>query len=232
VIGLAKTTMKEIYISIVKKDLLENFLELLSDSLRYVEFVFTYRKGKSKVSLFGEREMVNQSALVVKELAKMFNQSAVINNEGYYVHNLKLIQQIGSKIISLQSISTVLNHLNIVSTVEDQSLVTKASMQDVQKILSSMHDLIQETPLNVRTQVMKRILATVSYCTELSPSFVLDKGLELEYFKQQKNTISINYNPEKCIRELIEKLSEESTQAEFQTTRDKGAEFEKILFRE
>ncbi len=231
-IGLARTTMKEIYVSIVKKDLLEFFLELLSDSLRYVEFVFTYRKGKSKVSLFGEREMVNQSAIIVKNLAKMFNQSAVLNGDGFYVHNLKLIQQIGSKIISLQSLSTVLNHLNILSKVEDQNLVTKASMRDVQKILSSMHDLIQETPLNVRTQVMKRILATVSYCTELSPSFVLDKGLELEYFRKQKNTISINYNPEKCIRELVEKLSGESTQTEFQVTRDKDAEIEKILFRE
>ncbi|OLS33215.1 MAG: hypothetical protein HeimAB125_00920 [Candidatus Heimdallarchaeota archaeon AB_125] len=231
-IGLAKTTMKEIYVSIVKKELLEYFLELLSDSLRYVEFVFTYRKGKSKVSLFGERETINQSALIVKSLAKMFNQSSILNSDGFYVHNLKLIQQIGSKIISLQSISTVLNHLDVQSTVKDQDLVSKASMQEVQKILSSMHDLIQETPLGVRTQVMKRILATVSYCTNLSPSFVLDKGLELEYFKQQKNTISINYNPEKSIRELVEKLSKESTQTEYLSSRDKDAELERVLFRE
>lgn len=224
--------MKEIYVSIAKKDLFEYFLELLSDSLRHVEFVFTYRKGKSKVSLFGEREMVNQSALIVKDLAKMFNQSSILNGDGFYVHNLKLIQQIGSKIISLESISTVLNHLKIPSSVQDQNLVTKASMQEVQKVLSSMHDLIQETPLNVRTQVMKRILATVGYCTELSPSFILDKGLEMEYFKQQKNTISINYNPDKCIKELIEELSKESMKDEYLVSKDEDIEIEKILFRE
>lgn len=231
-ISLARTTKKEIYVNIVRKDLLEYFLELLSDSLRHVEFVFTHRKGKSKISLFGERVVVNQSAIKVKILAKMFNQSAILNTDGYYVHNLKLIQQIGSKIISLQSISTVLTHLEIPSSVKDQNLITKATMQEVQKILSSMHELIQETPLNVRTQIMKRILATVSYCTELSPSYILDKGLEMKYFKKQKNTISINYNPEKCITELIEKLSGDSAQTEYLKSRDKDAEIEKILFRE
>lgn len=229
---LAKTTIKEIYVSITKKDLLEFFLELLSESLRFVEFTFTYRKGKSKISLYGERDMINQSAFIVRDLAKMVNQSSVLNGNGDYVHNLKLIQQIGSKIISLNSISTALNHSGFPTSVKDQNLITKANMREVQGVMASMHELIQQTPLNVRTQVMKRILATVSYSTQLSPLFILDKGLELGYFKEQKNTVSINYDPEKCIIELIEKLSKDSVQAEYLASRDEDDEFERIFFRE
>ena len=103
-ISLAKTTKKEVYVNIVRKDLLEYFLELLSDSLRYVEFIFTHRKGKSKISLFGERVVVNQSAIKVKILAKMFNQSAVLNTDGYYVHNLKLIQWLSMSLKSQENI--------------------------------------------------------------------------------------------------------------------------------
>ena len=70
--------------------------------------------------------------------------------------------------------------------------------------------MIQDTPLSVRTQIMKKVLATISYCTNLSPSFVLDKGLELGYFKTQQNNVSINYEPDKCIKDLIEIMSNES----------------------
>jgi len=214
VIFLAKTTTKDVYINISGRKSLENFIELLSDALKYVEFTLTYREGVVKVRLYGEKEVVNQSVLTVKSYGRMFIQSSTPNRNGYYIHNLKLIQQIGSKIVSLDTISTVLIHSGVDSEVEGQELITTATMQEVQEILEQLHDLIQEAPQNVRTQIIKRVLATISYCTGLDSSFVLEKGLELEYFKTQQNTVSINYEPKKCISDLIELLSEESTNSE------------------
>jgi len=208
---LARTTTKEIYVNITDRKSLESFIELLSDALKYVEFTLTYKAGVVKVRLYGEKEVVNQSVITVKSYGRMFIQSSLPNKQGYYTHNLKLIQQIGSKIISLDTISAVLIHSGVYSMVEGQDLITAATMQEVQQILEQMHVLIQETPLNVRTQIMKRVLATISYCTNLTPSFVLDKGLELEYFKTQQNTVLINYEPKKVISELIDLLSEESS---------------------
>jgi hypothetical protein len=158
--------------------------------------------------------------ITVKTYGRMFNQSATPNKYGDFIHNLKLIQQIGSKIISLDTISTVLNNSGIPSSVEGQELITKATMYEVQHILGEMHRLIQEAPLSVRTQVMKRVIATISYCTDLSPIFVLEKGLEHEYFKTQQNTVSINYEPKKCISDLIEILSEKSVQSEYNDFKD------------
>ncbi|MCE7741171.1 MAG: DUF2067 domain-containing protein [Candidatus Heimdallarchaeota archaeon] len=208
---MARTTTKEIYVNIIGRKSLETFIELVSDALKYVEFTLTYKEGVVKVRLYGEKEVVNQSVITVKSYGKMFIQSSTPDKHGYYTHNLKLIQQIGSKIISLDTISTVLIHSGVYSMVEGQDLITTATMQEVQQILEQLHDLIQETPLNVRTQIMKRVLATISYCTDLTTSFVLDKGLELEYFKTQQNTVLINYEPKKCITDLIELLSKESS---------------------
>ncbi len=215
-ICLARTTTKEVYVNISDKNFLESFIELLSDALKYVEFTLTYKQGVVRIRLYGEKEVVTQSVITVKSYGRMFLQSFTPNKEGYYNHNLKLIQRIGSKIISLETLSTVLQYSGVHSMVEDQNLITKATMREVQQILVQLHNLIQETPLNVRTQVMKRVLATISYCTNLSPNFVLEKGLELDYFKTQQKTVSINYEPKKCIADLIEILSEESTDSDFE----------------
>ena len=211
---MARSTTKEVYVTISNKKSIENFIELISDALRYMEFTLTYKEGVVKIRLYGEKEVVNESVATVKSLGRMFLQSSTPNKNGYYAHNLKLIQQMGSRIISLETLSTVLNYLGFPSRVNEQDLITTATMKEVQRILEELHDLIQETPLSVKTQVMKRVLATISYCTSLDSDFVLEKGLELEYFKIQKNTISINYEPQKCISDLIQILSKDSVQAE------------------
>jgi len=221
VIFLARTTTKDVYVNISDKKYLERFIELLSDALKYIEFTLTYKEGVVKVRLYGQKEVVNQSVITVKSYGRMFVQSTTPNKHGNFTHNLKLIQQIGSKIISLDTISAVLIHSGIPSSVEGQDLITKATMQEVQNILEELHNLIQETPLSVRTQIMKRVLATVSYCTDLSPSFVLEKGMELNYFKTQQNTVSINFEPKKCITDLISILSEKTAKVEHDTFFDK-----------
>ena len=213
---MARTTTKEVYVNIPDKKYLERFIELISDALKHVEFTLNYKEGVVKVRLYGEKEIVNQSVITVKSYGRMFVQSTTPNRHGNFIHNLKLIQHIGSKIISLETISAVLVHSGVPSSVEGQDLITKATMQEVQHILKELHDLIQESPLNVRTQIMKRVIATVSYCTDLSQNFVLEKGLELDYFKTQQNTVSINYEPKKCIEDLIKILSEESTKSDYE----------------
>lgn len=210
VIFLARTISKEIFVNIPDKKLIQNFIEILSDALSYAEFTLTYREGTVKIRVYGEKEEVNQALLTIKSYGKMFLQSITADKEGVYIHNLRLIQQIGSKIISLDILNTVLKYSGFESKIDGQNLVTQATMKEVQYILKQLHNLIQDTPLSVRTQIMKKVLATISYCTNLSPSFVLDKGLELGYFKTQQNNVSINYEPDKCIKDLIEIMSNES----------------------
>ena len=138
-IFLARTTTKEVYVSISDKRYLERFIELLSEALKYIEFTLTYKEGVVRIRLYGEKEVVNQSVITVKTYGRMFNQSITPNKHGDLSHNLKLIQQIGSKIISLDTISTVLNHSGIPSSVEEQDLITKATMKEVQQILINMN---------------------------------------------------------------------------------------------
>lgn len=212
---MARTTTKEVYVNISGKKAIENFIELLSDALTYIEFTLTYKEGVMKVRLYGEKEVVNQSVITVKSYGRMFSQSTTPNKNGCYIHNLKLIQQIGSKIISLEIINEVLVRSGVHSEVEGQDLITSATMYEVQQVLEELHNLIQEIPLTVRTQTMKRVLTTVSYCTGLNPSFIIEKGLELDYFKINQNMISVNYHPKKCIEDLIELMSEGNVQSEY-----------------
>ena len=204
---LAKTAVKEVHINFPKKEYLQFFIEVLSSALKHVEFILSYKHNGFKVKLFGERESVLESVGTVKILGKMLVRSVTPNSAGFYAHHLQLIQQIGSRIISLDSLSSVLNYSGIPSSVENQELITKATMEEIQDILAYLYGLIQELPLNIRTQIMKKVILSVSYCTNSSPDLVIDKALELGYFQQTQSSITINSEPEKVIEELIDALS-------------------------
>lgn len=210
---MAKTAIKEVHINFPRKEYLQFFIEVLSNSLKHVEFTLSYKNNGFKVKLYGERESVLESVGTVKILGKMLVRSVTPSSEGFYAHHLQLIQQIGTRIISLDSLSSVLHHSGVPSSVVNQELITKAKMEKIQNILAYLYDLIQELPLNIRTQIMKKVILSVSYCTNLSPEFVIDKALELGYFQKTPNSITINSEPEKIIEELIEKLSAEEIKA-------------------
>ncbi len=214
-IFLAKTAVKEVYVNFPNKEYLQSFIETISNALKHVEFSLNYRQGRLKIRITGEKDVVFQSAHLVKNLSSMFVRSSTPNNEGYYSHHLQLIQQIGSKIISLDSLSSVLQNSGISTFVVDQELVTKANMKEVQKVLSELFVLMQELPLNVRSQTMKTIILTVSYCTNYSPEFIVDQGLKHKCFRQLSDSIVVNMAPEKCIEHLLLKLSDENTKQEY-----------------
>ncbi len=209
---LAKTAVKEVYINFPQKDYLQFFIEVLSSTLKHVEFILTYKHNGFKIKLFGERESVLESVGTVKIIGKMLVRSVTPNNGGFYAHHMQLIQQIGSRIISLDTLSSVLNHSGIPSSVVNQELITKAKMEEIQDILAYLYNLIQELPLNIRTQIMKKVILSVSYSTDLPPDSVIDEALELGYFQRTSNSITISSEPEKIIEELIEKLSEGKSQ--------------------
>ena len=215
-IFLARTTTKEVHINFPKKEYLQFFIEVLSSSLKHVEFILSYKHNGFKVKLFGERESVLETVGTVKILGKMLVRSVTPTSQGFYAHHLQLIQQIGSRIISLDSLSSVLRHSGVPSSVVKQELITKAKMEEIQDILAYLYDLIQEIPLNIRTQIMKKVLLSVSYCTNLSPEVVIERALELDYFQKTSNSVTISSEPEQLIEELIEKLSTEEIQSQEQ----------------
>ncbi|MFW9852345.1 MAG: DUF2067 family protein [Candidatus Thorarchaeota archaeon] len=212
---MAKTAVKEIHVNFPNKNYLQSFIETISNALKHVEFTLNYRQGGLKIRITGEKDVVFESAHLVKSLSSMFVRSTTPNNEGYYSHHLQLIQQVGSKIISLDSLSSVLQNSGISTSVVGQELVTKANMKEVQKVLSDLFVLMQELPLNVRSQTMKTIILTASYCTNYSPDFIIDQGFKYECFREQSGSIVINMAPEKCVEYLLQKLSDENTKQEY-----------------
>ena len=211
---LAKATIKEIHINFPHKKHLQHFIEVLSTALKYVEFTLTYKQGVLKIKIQGERDVVIESVNIAKSAGKMFVGSMTPNKDGFYAHHLRLIQQISTKIISIDSISSALNHSGSESFVNGQELITTASMQEVQHILSELYVLIQEFPRSIRTQTMKKVLLSISYVTDYPTEFIIDKGLSLGYFKRQNESIIVKEAPDKCIEELITKLSEDKTKKE------------------
>ena len=211
---LAKATIKEIHINFPHKKQLQHFIEVLSTALKYVEFTLTYKQGVLRIRIQGERDAVIESVNIAKSSGKMFAESTIPDKDGFYTHHLRLIQQISTKIISIDSISSVLNHSGNESFVRGQELVSKASMQEVQYILSELYELIQEFPRSIRTQTMKKVLLTISYVTDYPAEFVIDKGLSLGYFKRQNESVTVKEAPDKCIDELIKELSEDKTKKE------------------
>ncbi len=211
---MAKTAIKEVHVNFPKKEYLQFFIEVLSSALKHVEFILSYKHNVVKVKLFGERDSVFQSVNIVKTLSKMLVRSVTPNTESFYSHHLKLIQQIGNRIVSLDSLSSALYHSGIPSSVRDQELITKANMEEVQSVLAQLYDLVQELPLNIRTQIMKRVILTISYCTDLSPKFVIEKGLEMSYFQQTSNSITISQDPITIIENMINQFSDENSKSE------------------
>ena len=229
---MAKTAVKEVYINFPNKENLQSFIETISNVLKHTEFTLNYRQGGLKIRISGEKEVVFQSAHLVKNISSMFAKSTTPNKEGYYSHHLQLIQQIGSKIMSLDSLSSVLNHSGLSTSVIDQELVTKASMQEVQKVLSELFVLMQEIPLNVRSQTMKTIILTASYCTNYSPEFIIDQGLKTECFRQKSDSIVVNMAPDKCIEKLLLKMSERDTKQEYDKFIEEDWSIRKLYFKE
>jgi hypothetical protein len=214
VISLAKATIKEIHIKFPHKKHLQQFIEVLSTALKYVEFTLTYKQGVLRIRITGERDAVIEAVHIAKSTGKMFVESMTPNQDGFYVHHLRLIQQISTRIIAIDSISSVLTYSGSESFVKGQSLYSKSSMQEVQYVLPQLFSLIQEFPKTIRTQTMKKVLLTISYAADYPPEFVIEKGLSLGYFKQQDGSITVNESPDKCIEVLIEKLSDDRTKKE------------------
>ena len=214
-IFLAKTTTKDVHISLPNKDKLQFFIEVLSKALEHVEFILNYKQGGIRVRLFGERDSVLQSVGVVKTFGKMISNSITPDHKGFYHHHLRLIQHLSTKIVSLDSIASALYYSGIPAFVEGQELITEADMNTVQNTLEELLEIIQNTPLDVRSQAMKKVILTVSYATGYQPVFIIDVGVNLDLFQYQKNSVSISESPEKCIEELIEKLSEEGMDEEY-----------------
>ncbi len=216
---LTKATTKDVHISLSNKDHLQFFIEVLSKALEHVEFILNYKQGGIKVRLFGERETVLQSVETVKTFGKLISNSVTPDNDGYYSHHLRIIQQISTKIISLDSLSSVLQYSGVPSYQEGKELITKADMNLVQKVLGELFDILQNIPLDVRSQTMKKVVLTVSYCTNYEPAFIINQGLEYGLFKYQRETLAITEPPEKCIEDLIEKLSLENIKTKYDVFR-------------
>ena len=151
----------------------------------------------------------------------MITNSVISDKDGYYSHHLRIIQQLSTKIVSLDSISSVLTYSGIPSYQEGQELITKADMNLVQEVLEELLEILQDTPLDVRSQAMKRVVLTVSYCTKYEPSFIIDQGLEYELFQYQKDALAIAESPERCIEDLIERLSSDTIKTEFENFQKK-----------
>ena len=214
-IFLTKGTTKDVHINMPKKEHLQFFIEVLSKALEHVEFILNYKHGGIRVRLFGERESVLQSVGIVKTFGKMITNSVIPDNNGYYSHNLRLIQQISTKIVSLDSLSSVLHYSGIPSYQEGQELITMANMKLVQEVLEELLEILQDTPLDIRSQAMKKVILTVAYCTNYEPSFVINQGLEFNLFQYQRDAIAIAESPEKCIEDLIENLSKENAEENY-----------------
>ncbi|MBY9001104.1 MAG: DUF2067 family protein [Candidatus Heimdallarchaeota archaeon] len=212
---MTKATTKDVHVSLPNKDHLQFFIEVISKALEHVEFILNYKQGGIRVRLFGERETVLQSVGIVKTFGKMITNSVIPDNEGYYSHNLRIIQQISTKIVSLDSLSAVLHYSGVSAYQEGQELITKADMKQVQEVLEELLEILQDTPLNIRSQAMKKVILTVSYCTNYEPSFVISQGLEYNLFQYQRDSVAIAESPEKCIEDLIEKLSEENAKENY-----------------
>ena len=212
---LAKTTLKDIIITLPDKKNLQFFIELLSDTLRFVEFSLSYKLGNMKIRLIGDRESVMQSIETVKTLSRMFSTSVVPDKEGFYAHHLKLIQQVSTRIVSLESIATVLNVSGYSSRVIDQTLISKAKIEEIKEIVLQLYEIIQQIPNNVRIQAMKRVILAVCYKTQFLPDFVIDKGLKNNYFREHNSSLSLTESPENVIVKLIDDLSKEEVKNEF-----------------
>jgi len=213
---LTKETTKDVHISLSNKDHLQFFIEVLSKALEHVEFILNYKQGGIRIRLFGERETVLQSVETVKTFGKLISNSVTPDNNGYYYHHLRIIQQISTKIISLDSLSSVLQYSGVPAYQEGQELITKADMNLVQKVLEELLDILQNIPLDVRSQVMKKVILTVSYCTNYDPVFIINQGLEYGLFQYQRDTLVIAEPPEKCIEDLIEKLSLKNVKTKYE----------------
>lgn len=208
--------MKEVFIALDKKADFQFFIEILSDALRHADFSLSSRYGGLKIRFYGERDTVNTHVRIAKSIFKIFLQSTQADKDGYYLHDLKLLQMTSKKIISLDSISTVLNHNGFPSSVENRTLKTTATLSQVRGLIDSLYSIVQQIPIYARTAAMKNVLLTVCYTLNMVPEFVLEKGLESGVFKETKDKVLINQSPDKCIEEMLQKLSDAKIQSEYE----------------
>jgi len=223
--------MKEVYINLLNKKHLQFFIELLSDRLKHTEFALAYREGRVKIRLFGDKEEVAQSVQITKELGKMFIQSMHPDINGYYTHSLEIMQSISQKIVSLDNLSSVLNYTGFPSSVKEKKLITKAPLSKVKEVLNALYSIVRDLPPDVRSQAMKKILLTVSYCTKISADFIVHKGLEGGYFKENNERyIVIAKPPEECIKGLLKELNSDKVREEYNAKIKQNKQLTKTLF--
>ncbi|MHA1687065.1 MAG: DUF2067 family protein [Candidatus Heimdallarchaeaceae archaeon] len=212
---MTKTIMKEIFISMDKKSDFQFFLEMLTDALKHADFSLSSKHGGLKIRFYGEKSTVNDSIRITKSLSKIFIQSTQADRNGFYVHDLKLLQMTSKKIISLESISTVLNHNGFPSRVENRLLITKASLSKVRDIIDKLYGIIQQIPLYARSVAIKKVILTLCYTLNMVPDFIIEKGVKEGFFEETGDRILIRKSPEKCIEEMLRILSSEDSKMEY-----------------
>ena len=198
-----------------KKSDFQFFLEMLTDALKHADFSLSSKHGGLKIRFYGEKSTVNDSIRIAKSLSKIFIQSTQADRDGFYAHDLKLLQMASKKIISLESISTVLNHNGFPSRVENRMLITKASLPKVKDTIDRLYAIVQQIPLYARSIAIKKVLLTLCYTLNMVPDFVIEKGVKEGFFEEMDDRILIRKSPEKCIEGMLQILSSEKTQAEY-----------------
>ncbi|MHA1302281.1 MAG: DUF2067 family protein [Candidatus Heimdallarchaeaceae archaeon] len=221
---MAKGTVKDISINIHRKDQLDSFIRLVSDSLSNVEFFLQYKLGSVKVRIFGEKDVVNDAVFKLKTLSKMFLDSYRANEKGFYSHHLHFLQKVTSKIISLELIKSVLEHTGHQTSIRNLQLITTASLDEVTSVLDHSYDLVRSFPNTVKGQALRKIILTVSYVTEFDPDFVLEQGVKRGYLKEYQNKVLVTQDPDTCMKDLISELTQESVQKEYLDYKQKGKE--------
>lgn len=204
---MARTSTKEITIGFPEKRFLQQFIELVADELKFVDFYFNYKFDKIKIKIIGERSAVKESIGRVKTLQRLFSRSTTSDLDGNFAHNIMLLQKLVPRIVSMDSLSTVLNYKGYDTIEQGLDIITRAPLYEVQDVLINLNKIMDEiTILDISTKAVKTILLTVAYMTNLSVNFIVNKGLKWDLFREYEEKILVTKSPESIIDEFLEKM--------------------------
>ncbi len=216
---MAKIETKEIILNFEAKEYLQDFIEHLSDVLKHAEFFLTYRSGKIRVKVVGERDVIADSVSLIKMHSKIFLHSVLPNNEGFYSHHISFLQKYASSIVTIDFIVSALKYSGYESYYRDSEIHTKATLDIVGETSEHLYELIQEIT-DIKGKLIREIILTVSHCKNTSPSFVLKKGIELKLFNEYKGKIIVTTPAEVSIPKLLEEISSSEGIVDKETVED------------
>ncbi len=213
---MARTSTKEITIGFPEKKFLQQFIELVTDELKFVDFYFNYKFDKIKIKIIGERSDVKESIGRVKTLQRLFSRSTTPDLDGNFAHNITLLQKLVPRIVSMDSLSTVLNYKGYDTIEQGLDIITRAPLYEVQDVLISLNKIMDEiTILDISAKAVKTILLTVAYMTNLPVNFIVNKGLKWDLFREYEEKILVTKSPESIIDEFLEKMESNEVRNEF-----------------